>query len=76
MSGAAARDGNGSDDSLSESNPLYSHPYYSPVKVRPPCLALQADSVDLAACCTGTTHITTCYISSKRFGLFLLPTCL
>ena len=30
----ASRDGGGSDDSLSEANPLYSHPYYAPVKVR------------------------------------------
>jgi serine/threonine-protein kinase SRK2 len=28
-----SRDGGGSDDSMSEANPLYSHPYYSPVKV-------------------------------------------
>jgi len=26
------RDGGGSDDSLSESNPLYGHPHYAPVK--------------------------------------------
>lgn len=28
-----SRDGGGSDDSMFEANPLYSHPYYSPVKV-------------------------------------------
>jgi hypothetical protein len=32
----ASRDGAGSDDSLSEANPLYGHPYYAPVKVCSP----------------------------------------
>jgi hypothetical protein len=49
----AARDGGGSDDSMSEANPLYSHPYYSPVKVciSSECCNSCAGRADIAEAC-------------------------
>ena len=49
----ASHDGGGSDDSMSEANPLYSHPYYSPVKVgiSSGCCISCAGRADIAEAC-------------------------